>query len=441
MGVCHSGEEAQCPCGEKLSILISTAVSGSSRNFVRFLHVIPSVDRKAGGTVEALCQIASLHQELGHTIEVASLDRPGSPHRNHLPFPVHELGPGIFSYGFTPKFTSWLRRHGPRFDAAIIHGLWQYPGHAARVALAGRVPYFVYTHGMLDPWFNRRFPLKHIKKTIYWHACMRRDLDESAGVIFTCQKELERSISAFFPFQWKGIVAPLGIAEPSADSAAQISAAQSHFPRLKDRRFLLFLGRIHPKKGCDLLLRAFASVCRVNSELMLVMAGPGDPAYVSSLHRIVVREKIEDRVVWAGMVAGALKWGLLRSAEAFVLPSHQENFAIATIEAMAVNTPVLISDKVQIWPEVLRSGAGLVEPDTLEGTGSLLRSWLSLPENERDRMGRAGLACYRERYTIDHTGRALLNELTARLRSLKSGIDPGTALFQGDDFSTTFRRS
>jgi len=371
---------------------------------------------------------------MGHTIEVVSADAPGSPDHKSLPFQVHELGPGVLdSYRYCPRLTRWLKANAGSFDAAIVHGIWQYPTHAARVALSGRVPYFIYTHGMLDPWFNQNFPFKHVKKTVYWHLRLRRDLDEAAGILFTCEKEMERSISAFYPFRWKGIVAPLGIAEPPGDAAAHASALGWQFPDLKDRRFLLFFGRLHPKKGCDLLLRAFANVARDFPLLSLVMAGPGEPAYVRALQKIVSRENIDGRVFWPGMVTGAEKWGLLRAADAFVLPSHQENFAIAAVEAMAVSTPVLISDKVQIWPDVIRSGAGLVDDDSLEGTESLLRSWISLQAADRERMRTCAGICYRTRFTAAQAARTLLRELNARLRGLHSEHYPaGTLALHSD---------
>ncbi|KAA6464906.1 glycosyltransferase [Acidobacteria bacterium AB60] len=390
---------------------------------MRFLHVIPSVDRRTGGPVEALRQIGTLHQELGHTIEAVSLDPPGSPAVGDMPLPTHALGPGLLAYGFSPRLTRWLKANGRRFDAAIVHGLWQYPTHAARVALSGHVPYFVYTHGMLDPWFNQRFPFKHFKKSLYWRLHMRRDLDEAAGVIFTCEKEMERSISAFFPFQWRGLVAPLGIAEPPGDHAAQLAEIHTRFPQLRGRRFLLFFGRVHPKKGCELLVHAFAQVAREAPNLQLVIAGPSDAPYLNLLQKKLTQAGLDNRTLFTGMVTGSLKWGLLRGADAFVLPSHQENFAIATIEAMAVDTPVLISDKVQIWPDVLRCGAGLVEPDTFDGTERLLRRWLTLPEAERVNRKHAAGACYHERFTARQAGITLLHELTARLRSLRGNLE------------------
>jgi glycosyltransferase involved in cell wall biosynthesis len=317
-----------------------------------------------------------------------------------------------------------LKRYGPDFDALIVHGLWQYPTDAVRIALSGTVPYFVYTHGMLDPWFNEGFPFKHIKKTIFWHARLRRDLDEAAGVIFTTEEEMGRSISAFFPYRWKRIVAPLGIAEPPSDATAQLAAMEAQFPELKATRFLLFFGRIHPKKGCDLLLRAFAKVASEFPDIKLVMAGPGERKYLESMKKIARTGSAGSNVLWTGMLSGPVKWGLLRAADAFVLPSHQENFAIATVEAMAVGTPVLISNRVQIWPEVIRANAGMVDSDSAEGVEHLLRGWLALEGTQRAKFRRAASACYYGRFTAEQAGRSLLSQLMASLRSSSSKISP-----------------
>lgn len=313
--------------------------------------------------------------------------------------------------------THWLRVHGSEYDAVIVHGLWQYHAHAVQVALSGRVPYFVYTHGMLDPWFNEQFPLKHVKKMLFWHLTERRFLDEATSIIFTAEEEMERSIRSFFPFRWKGIVAPLGIAEPEGNPEAQDAAFLARFPEFRNRRFLLFFGRLHPKKGCDLLLNAVAKIAPEWPDLHLVMAGPSDQAYLDDLQKLAEQKGILSRVTWTGMIAGDLKWGVLRAADAFILPSHQENFAIATVEAMAVGTPVLLSNKVQIWREVLRSGAGLVESDCPSGTERLLARWMSMAESEKSIFRAAAVSCYKNQFTARQAGTAMFNQIAAKLRS------------------------
>src|SRR5439155_16750291 len=159
------------------------------------------------------------------------------------------------------------------------------------------------------------------------------------------------------------------------------------FPHLRDKRILLFLGRLHEKKGCDLLLQAFADLAgsskQVPAELHLVMAGPAKDEYGEFLKNLAVKLRIDSRVTWTNMLAGDLKWGAFHSAEAFILPSHQENFGIAVAEALACGLPVLISNRVNIWREIRLHGAGFVEGDDLKGTQRLLKSWVALDEDTK----------------------------------------------------------
>ena len=145
-------------------------------------------------------------------------------------------------------------------------------------------------------------------------------------------------------------------------------------PALANFPFLLFLGRIHPKKGCDLLLEAFARVAP--EYLHLVIAGPDEIGWRAELEPLVERLGITDRVHWTGMIRGQLKWGALLTAQAFILPSHQENFGIAVADALSCGLIPLISDQVNIAPDVVADGAGIMEPDTPTGTENLIRRFV-----------------------------------------------------------------
>jgi glycosyltransferase involved in cell wall biosynthesis len=118
---------------------------------------------------------------------------------------------------------------------------------------------------------------------------------------------------------------------------------------------------------------------------------------------------VAERITWPGMLQGEAKWGAFYSAEVFALPSHQENFGIAVAEALGCGLPVLISDKVNIWREVLGQNAGLVAPDTLEGTQQLLRGWLSLTAAQGREMRQNALALFRDRFTVDAMAAALVD--------------------------------
>jgi glycosyltransferase involved in cell wall biosynthesis len=294
-----------------------------------------------------------------------------------------------------------------------MHGLWVFPDIAVRsAALRAGVPYAVFAHGALDPWFNTRYPLKHLKKRLYW-PLQYRVLRDARAVLFTTPVERDLAVTSFKPNQWNSLPVPYGIGEPQGDPAAQVELFYRQIPSLRSRRFLLFMSRLHAKKGCDLLIEAFARVAAEHPDLDLVVAGPDRDGSQASLRRICAEKGIAARVFWPGMIRGDLKWGALRAADAFILPSHQENFGIAVVESLAAGRPVLTTNKVNIWREIQQDGAALIEDDTLEGTERLLRRWLQLPPAEREAMAARARPCFTARYSMKETA-IVIRDLFAR---------------------------
>jgi len=203
----------------------------------------------------------------------------------------------------------------------------------------------------------------------------------------------------------------IGTSIPAGDPAAQREAFFAAYPHLRGKRLLLFLSRIHVKKGCDLLIEAFARVAASDPSLHLVMAGPDQTGWQAELEVQAQRLGIGDRITWPGMLSGNLKWGAFHAADVFVLPSHQENFGVAVAEALACGLPVLISNKVNIWREIEADCAGLVAPDTIGGTTHLLRTWLALPKAEQQAMRRQTQATFLCRFEITNSAQGLLRIL------------------------------
>lgn len=281
-----------------------------------------------------------------------------------------------------------------------MNGLWIFPDIAVRSAARRcSVSYAVFAHGALDPWFNTRYPLKHIKKRLYW-PLQYRVLRDARAVLFTTAIERDLAITSFSPNRWNSLPVPYGISEPDGDPSVQMETFYSRLPQLRDRRFLLFMSRLHAKKGCDLLLSAFAAVASEFPAVDLVVAGPDQQGSQAKFQRICAEKGVASRVHWPGMVSGDLKWGALRAADAFVLPSHQENFGIVVVESLAAGRPVLTTNKVNIWPEIERDGVALIEDDTLEGTERLLRRWLQMPTAEREAMAQRAWPCFAARYSM-----------------------------------------
>jgi glycosyltransferase involved in cell wall biosynthesis len=169
------------------------------------------------------------------------------------PLPIHALGPARSGYAHSSRLVPWLRAHRARYDAVLVRGLWQFGGFGTWLALHNTTtPYFVFTHGMLDPWFKRTYPLKHLKKSLYWPWGEYRVLRDAQGVCFTCEEERVLARQSFSRYKCNEVVVNYGTARPPGDASTQQAAFLEQFPHLRSRRILLFLSRIHPKKGCDL---------------------------------------------------------------------------------------------------------------------------------------------------------------------------------------------
>ena len=358
--------------------------------------------------------IGKCQQELGHEVEVLSLDEPGAPWIVSSPLAVHALGRGRLKYGYNPALRAWLLERAAGFGAIIVHGLWQYTSFGTWSALRKKgLPYHVFTHGMLDPWFKQAYPLKHWKKWLYWPWTDYRVLRDAKAVFFTSEQERLLARRSFWLYRCVEKVVPLGTMPPPGDADLQKELFFGEFPALAGKRLVLFLGRIHEKKGCDLLIRAFAGVQAGHGDTHLVLAGPcADAAYLEELRQLAARECPTPSVTWTGLLTGDVKWGALRAAEVFALPSHNENFGMSVSEAISCGLPVLISNKVNIFEEIRGDGAGLVDNDDLEGTRRLLARWFSMTAAERQAMGEAARRCFLARFEA-HGAARRITELVA----------------------------
>jgi glycosyltransferase involved in cell wall biosynthesis len=365
----------------------------------------------------------------GHTREVVTLDSTTDPWLSSLPITIHALGSRSANYrrlkrlvpwlryGFSPSLLLWLRANVQSYDAVVINGLWSFCSLAAWLSLRRTLtPYFVFTHGSLDPWFRRRYPIKHIFKQMFWYLIEFRIMRDATAVLFTAEDEKLLAYNSFVPYQCNPVVVGYGTRDPPNDAARQIEIFYELYPRLRGRHFLLFLSRIHPKKGCDLLIRAFARHAAMNPGLDIVIAGPDPLSWSNELKALAKDLDVADRLIWTGMLTGDAKWGAYRASDAFILPSHSENFGIVVAEAMACGRPVLITEKINIWREIDSVGAGFVGPDTVDGIDQIISRFFTLTENERTMMGERARAAFLQYFDINKVCAVLLNLMQASAR-------------------------
>ncbi len=369
---------------------------------MKLLQLISSLDAASGGPVEGLIQQGRQLVQRGHTVHTATLDAPGGTLDARISSDVVIfLGPKLFNYGLTLRLEPWLREHGPQYDIIIVHGMWQHHGYCvSQLARSIGLKYVIFLHGMLDPWFARRYPLKHLKKWLYWPWAEYRVLRDARYVLFTTEEERVLARESFGLYKVREKMVGYGIAGRDPHPPRRGNAFLDRFPELASRRNLLYLSRLHPKKGCDLLIAAFAKLAMRHSDLHLVIAGPDQLGWAAVLKRKAADLGISARVTFTGMLNGDVKWGAYDAAEVFVLPSHQENFGIVVAEALASGVPVLTTRNVNIWREIEASGAGFIENDDQAGIDALVQRWLDLGEDGRERMRKCAIDCFQTQFEV-----------------------------------------
>ena len=378
---------------------------------MKILNVIGSINPAHWGALEWVKQYGRVATSQGHTIDVATLDPPGSPWISDFPLEVHALG-NQYNCFYSRALVPWLQKFQQNYDCVLVHGLWRYPSFGTWLALRrSDTPYFVYTHGMLGPWFKRQYPLKHLAKSAYWLCADYRVLRDARAVLFTCEQERRHSRMSFRPYKCTETVAELGISDPQSSYGATDEELFATFPNLRGKRLILFIGRLHPVKGCDILIRAFANASRVDPSAHLLIAGPDPLQLRPKLEMLAKENNIVDRLTWAGMLTGGLKWSTLRAADALALPSHHENFSFVTVEALAVGLPVLMTREVGIWREVHQFGAGLVGDDNVDSFRHVMETWLTLPASARLTARAAARKCFEELFDVIPATKRLLDAL------------------------------
>ncbi|HEY3855126.1 MAG TPA: glycosyltransferase [Verrucomicrobiae bacterium] len=385
------------------------------------------MDPRGGGPCQCVRDFGPSLSERGISLEVVCLDDPDSAYLTGETVPIRALGKGRYSWCYHQALRPWLIQNLRRFDAVILHGLWLYPGHL--LSQFGRnslmPPYYVFPHGMLDPWFQRApgRRLKAVRNWCYWKLAEQKVIHRAEALFFTSAGEMQLAQNTFHPYHPKRqVIVGLGVSQPPPYKQRMTDAFAQKCQGLRGRPYYLFLSRIDPKKGLDNLIQAYGSIYRQQLKTerpppYLVIAGPGlETDYGKKMIDLADGTCPPDSVLWPGMLTGDAKWGALYNAEAFVLPSHQENFGIAVVEALTCGTPVLISKQINIWREIQEDNAGLVGDDTLVGAQQLFRRWESLSPKTKAIMKRAAQYCFSNRFEI---GRAAQN-LTMTIQELTS---------------------
>ena len=369
---------------------------------MKVLHVIPAVAPRYGGPSRALVEMAAALLAEGVAVLVATTDADGD---GRLPAPIGEMTayrgiPARFfrrqwseAFKYSRPLARWLAGHVGDFDVVHVHAVFSHSSLAAAGACRRRgVPYVVRPLGSLAPWSLRQ---RRWLKRLLWHVGVKQMLRGAAAVHYTAEGE-RREAEGRLGLD-NGVVIPLGIDEGALDGGGSIG---DDAPSVGGAPYVLALSRLHPKKNLKSLVRAFLEATGENGlrPWRLVIAGDGAPAYVDELKRAAREEGGDGRVVFTGWLEGEAKAAALKEAALLAMPSHQENFGLSAVEAMACGVPVVVSDRVNLAPEIEAAGAGWVVSLSDGALRQALDAALRDPE-ERAGRGDAGRRLVTERFT------------------------------------------
>lgn len=387
---------------------------------MRALHVIPAVAPRYGGPSTAIWPMTGALRELDIDVEIATTDADGPDRRftaADLPENAgivhlfrHERGE---QFKYSPELGRWLAAHAGDYDLIHTHSNWNYPVAAAcRAARRAGVPYVMRPCGMLSSY---TFGRSRWKKRAYWFARERRNVLGAAGFHVTSDEERREVVGL-------GVTAPIAVIAHGISSDAWETSIEPHWlrqqcPQAGDRPIVIFLSRLHPKKGIiDLLLPALA---RMQTDAFLAIVGGDDnhaPGFMRRIQNEVYRLGLGSKVALLGPVPPKRRWAAFDGADLFVLPSHSENFGIVVAEAMARGKPVVVTEGVQFAPHVRASKAGTVVIPTVGHLAENIDMWLS-DAAALSRAGRAATSYVRTHLSMHCTGASIATLYQCMCRS------------------------
>jgi glycosyltransferase involved in cell wall biosynthesis len=373
---------------------------------LRILHVFRPVDSDAGRSIESVCELSRAQRQFGHVIEILTLGKPNGKWLEELHVRTHVLGKGWGTYGYSAELVRWMNENAGGYDCAIVHGIWDFCALGTWWSLRdSTVPFFIYTHGMLDPWFKVHQPIRHLLRWLYWPWGVYPILRDAHAVFFLSDDERHRARQTFWLYDChefavrsgtEGI--PPALVEDAADSFLSANTA------LFGKKIFTVFTENGLVDGIYPLMEAIAMLSQKgvwNTQFMrLVIVGIADQALRSALGRFSVSRGLGSSIYWAGNLNEQERWGALRASDVFLRVPEYEICGSHIAESLSAGTPVLLSTGVAAWKDVVNDGAGFADEGTREGCGRLLERWIGLSPDDQSAIRFKSRSCFEDRHTL-----------------------------------------
>lgn len=364
---------------------------------IKILRIISSLDPKNGGPSKTIIDGSLNLIKEGFDVNILTHDKKNSNFIKDKKIKVINKGPAFGNYRFNIKFFLWLFKNRFSYDIFIIHGIWEFNTLISRFLLKNN--YYVFSHGQLDPFFKSQ-KLKKIKKQIYWFLFERKNLLFSKSLLLTSKNEKKLLNNTFVNTKnIKKKIIPYGIQKPKFDKKKCLKIFYKKFPKLKNKKFFIYLGRFHKKKGCEILIKCVKKMVENNINMYVFLAGP-DNKYKNSIIKLSKKYNLSNHLIWSNIILDKMKWGAVSASEAMVLPSHGENFGVSLVESLSCSKPILITNKVNIYPEIHRFKAGLISNNNVNSFFNIIKKFYNLPKTKINEMKKNSYKCFQKNFNV-----------------------------------------
>lgn len=354
---------------------------------MKILIVVPAIGPVYGGPSKIVLELAQALSRLPINIDVVTTNANGS---TKLDVPLYQW---VMEKGFRIKYfpylplgdykislslSTWLLNNIAKYDLVHTNAIFSYPVSFTHwVCRFHQVPYIITPHGMLEPW---ALSYKTRKKHFYYTLFEKSSLEKAAVLQITGTPEARniRNLGLKVPL----VYIPNGIHKGDIETLVSPQQFYQKFPETYGKTLILFLGRIDPKKGLDLLATAFARTKAVFPKVHLVIAGPNNIGFLTTVQNYFKKENCLDAITFTGLLTGSLKYAALSAASLYVSPSYSEGFSMSILEAMASGLPCVITTGCN-FPEAESAQAAYVTRIDADAIAKALIQCLDDPEGSK----------------------------------------------------------
>ena len=379
---------------------------------VKILRIISTLNPRYGGPSRAIIDSSMVLQKKGIKVDILTCDNEKEVFFKSNKIKIINKGPSLLgTYWFSLKLFFWLKRNEARYDAFIVHGIWQFKTLMARLLIKKK--YYVFLHGQLDPFFKNDL-IKLIKKKIYWFLFERNNLLNAKSILLTSKGEMQTLKNTFVKTSnIKKQVIQYGIVKPKLNKKKLSIKFYKKFKNFKGKQFYLFLGRFHEKKGCEIIIES-VKILGNNFKGLVLMVGPlSNTIYEKKIINLIKEYKLEKKIIISEALYNDLKWGAIQQSKAMLLPSHGENFGVSLVESLSFSKPVLTTFKVNIYKAILNYKAGLVSKNTVNGFTKILKQFNKFDNRKINKYSNNSYICFKKNFNLESKN----NELAKLLKN------------------------